>query len=160
MDDAAHREALSQYKEQQKESPTMNPVYHERDAEAVVLRARVAQLEAALKQAIADLEAAGYCLGERGKRFLESSLITHAGRDDMNKAVRSADDALTNPPDKWLAEQLAAAKREGAMEAYDEIRRQAEEVGNEPGIAAKMARIVAAECVEKAEATRKEERHD
>lgn len=52
---------------------------------------------------------------------------------------------------QWLAARDARMRREGATEAWEEMRRQAQEVGLEPGIRAKLLRIVAEECAGQSE---------
>ena len=50
---------------------------------------------------------------------------------------------------------LATAKSEGAAEAYDDIRAQAEDLRKEGGIRASLLRLLAEECVSSAAAIRK-----
>ena len=50
----------------------------------------------------------------------------------------------------WLASRDAYLRSEGAAQAFDEMRRQAEEVGQQSGLAKKMCKIFADECIEQA----------
>lgn len=49
-----------------------------------------------------------------------------------------------------IAARDAQLRREGAVEAFNEMRRQAEEVGQQSGLAEKMCKIFADECIEQA----------
>lgn len=102
----------------------------------------------ALRQRLADAER------ERNERVTMAARAQEAMRYMMNglpandavwAAYGNADSARA-----WLAARDARMKREGAVEAFNEMRRQAEEVGQQSGLAKKMCKIFADECIEQA----------
>jgi len=91
-------------------------------AEMLALRDKVAELEELLEDAKNQRDGALY--------FMERN-------DIRNEDEVSARDARM--------------RREGAVEAFSEMRRQAEDVGQQSGLAKKMCKIFADECIEQAE---------
>ena len=52
---------------------------------------------------------------------------------------------------KWLSDRDSSIKKAGAESAFSEMRRQADEVGQASGLAAKFCKMFADECIERAE---------
>ena len=81
-----------------------------------------------------------------------------AERDELEEAFANAEgitpDGELGPTKHnmaaWLAARDAQQRREGAIEAFNEMRLQAEEVGQQSGLAKKMCKIFADECIEQA----------
>lgn len=109
------------------------------------------EIYAAFPALLARLEAAER---DREERLTMAARAQEALRYVMNglpttdavwAAYGNADSARA-----WLAARDAQQRREGAVEAFNEMRRQAEEVGQQSGLAEKMCKIFADECIEQA----------
>lgn len=125
-----------------------------RDAEAVTALHNafvpiIARLEAAERERGELREESAYItqqlewVSENGGTYQKSALL-----DFLRRTLHGITHTATLR--EALAARDAQQRREGAIEAFNEMRLQAEEVGQQSGLAKKMCKIFADECIEQA----------